>query len=199
MHMKKNMKRNNLWYIWLFVGLGIGITLGRLINWGYFELSKEISVADSLNIFITIGLTLYIANVLERRLKYERFKSDLYVAKICEIESNLLKIENLIQNKELQYQYVNTIVHTIGIAKNSLMNSILGLNKDTINSVNEALKSKHRELKSLLTNRPIDKSDKSVTVKNNLVTYSPERIVNIITCIYAIKEEYFTLKVLLNE
>ena len=101
MHMKGNVKINSHWFIWLIIGLGIGITIGRLLNWGYFELSREISVFDALNVFITIGLTLYIASVLEKRLKHEQFKSDLYVAKICEIENLLMQIENLIQKSDI--------------------------------------------------------------------------------------------------
>lgn len=199
MHMKKNV-RNSLWIIWLIIGLGIGITIGRLLDWGYFELSKEVSVVDSLNLFITIGLTLYIANILDKRLKQEQFKSDLYVSKIGEIENNLHKIEELLQNSEVLYQQINTIIHIVGIAKNSLIESLSDNDKKSrIIKIGDSLKTKHKELKSLLTDRPIDKQDKSVVVKNNQVTYSSDRTSQIVATIYAIKEEYFELKVLLNE
>lgn len=199
MHMKGKLGKNSHWFIWLIIGLGIGITIGRLFDWGYFVLSKEISVPDALNIFITIALTLYVANVLEKRLKREQFKSELYVDKICEIEQHLQKIEILVQEKNVQYQQINTLVHIIGIAKNSLIESIPEFDKESVDSVSNALKSKQRELKSLLTDRPIDKKDKSVIIRNNTVVYSSERIAEIITAIYSIKEEYFKLKILLNE
>lgn len=200
MQMKGKMKDNKHWYIWLVIGFGIGITIGKLTNWGYFELSKEVSVIDALNIFVTIGLTLYIASILEKRLKKEQFKSDLFVAKICDIERHLVALEELAQDKEVQYQKINSHVHTIGIAKNSLFESLSEIcsNKELV-SINEDLKAKHKELKSLLTDRPIDKQNKSVTVKNNLVTYSADRISEIITMSYSIKELYFKLKVLINE
>ncbi len=199
MHMKRNVKNNNLWLIWLIIGLGIGITIGRLFDWGYFEISKELSIVDALNLFITIGLTLYIASILDKRLKQEQFKSDLFVSKICEIENNLHKIEELLQNSEVQYQQINTIIHIIGIAKNSLIESLSDNAKNSINTIGDTLKIKHKELKSLLTDRPIDKEDRSVIVKSNQVTYSSDRTSQIVTTIYAIKEEYFKLKVFLNE
>lgn len=194
------MKTSN-WIIWLVVGIGIGFTLGRLCDWGYFEFSKEISIIDALNIFITIGLTLYIASVLDKRLKREQFKSDLFIAKIEQIEGLLIQIENIIQYNNIEYQKINTLVHIIGIAKNSLIDSISEdkEKQDRIDLINNNLKDKHKDLKSLLTDRPIDKADKSVSVNNNKVTYSLERITDIISKCYSIKEEYFKLKVLLNE
>lgn len=194
------MKISN-WIIWLVVGIGIGFTLGRLCDWGYFELSKEVSIVDALNIFITIGLTLYIASVLDKRLKREQFKSDLFIAKIEQIESLLIQIENLIQDKNIEYQKINTLVHIIGIAKNSLIDSISEDKGKHIrfDSINNNLKEKHKDLKSLLTDRPIEKNNLSVVVSDNKVTYSLERITNIVSKCYSIKEEYFKLKVLLNE
>lgn len=201
MQMKEKMKNNKYWYIWLVVGLGIGVTIGKLTNWGYFELSKEVSVIDALNIFITIGLTLYIASILEKRLKIEQFKSELYVAKICDIERHLIELEELTQDKNVPYQKINSHVHTIGIAKNSLFKSLpkLFCSKKEFDSIKEDLKTKHKELKSLLTDRPIDKQNNSVMVKNNLITYSADRISEIITVSYSIKDLYFKLKVLINE
>lgn len=197
MLMKEKTKSNKHWYVWLIIGLGIGITIGKLFNWGYFELSKEVSIVDALNIFITIGLTLYIARVLDKRLKQEQFKSDLYVAKICDIENHLNQLEELVQKNGVEYQQINLHVHIIGIAKNSLISSLSCFNN--MDSIDNNLKAKHKDFKSLLTDRPINKQDKSVVVKNNLITYSQERITEIIKLSYAIKEEYFKLKVLINE
>lgn len=199
--MKGKAKESNYWCVWLIIGLGLGITIGKLCNWGYFELSKEISIVDALNMFITIGLTLYIASVLDKRLKHEQFKSDLYVAKICEIEQQIKQIEDLLLKNEIEYQKINTRVHVIGLAKNSLMQSITDfpIGKDRIQSIDSILKSKHKEFKSLLTDRPIDKNDKSVIVEDDIVTYSSNRISEIVSVSYAIKDEYFKLKVLLNE
>lgn len=201
MRMKEKVKTRNNWFIWLIIGFGIGVTIGRLVDWGYFELSKEVSIIDALNIFITIGLTLYIASVLEKRLKSEQFKSDLYVAKINEIECQIKQIEELLLDNNIEYQKINTRVHVIALAKNSLMQSIYSfqIGIEAIKEIDASLKNKHKEFKMLLTDRPIDKQDKSVVVKNNIVTYSSGRIAEIIAISYAIKEDFFRLKVLLSE
>ena len=201
MRMKEKVKTRNNWFIWLIIGFGIGVTIGRLVDWGYFELSKEVSIIDALNIFITIGLTLYIASVLEKRLKSEQFKSDLYVAKINEIECQIKQIEELLLDNNIEYQKINTRVHVIALAKNSLMQSIYSfqIGIEAIKEIDASLKNKHKEFKMLLTDRPIDKQDKSVVVKNNIVTYSSDRIAEIIAISYAIKEDFFRLKVLLSE
>lgn len=198
--MKGKTKINKHWYLWLSSGIGVGVVIGKLINWKYFEISKEISLVEFLNVFITIGLTLYIASILEKRLKQEQFKSDLYVAKICDIEHHLSQLEELVQNKDVPYQKINSHVHVIGIAKNSLMKSLSDVyKKGEIDIINNTITAKHKELKSLLTDRPIDKQDKSVIVKNNMITFSSGRISEIIALSYTIKEAYFKLKVLINE
>lgn len=198
--MKGKVERNKHWYLWLAIGIGIGIVVGKCINWKYFEISKEISLVEFLNVFITIGLTLYIASILEKRLKQEQFKSDLYVAKICDIERHLSRLEELVQDKEVPYQQINSHVHIVGSAKNSLFNTLSEAYKnDDVASINKNITAKHKEFKSLLTDRPIDKQDKSVIVKNNIITFSSDRISEIITLSYSIKEEYFKLKVLINE
>ena len=198
--MKGKTKINKHWYLWLSIGIGVGVVIGKLINWKYFEISKEISLVEFLNVFITIGLTLYIASILEKRLKQEQFKSDLYVAKICDIEHHLSQLEELVQNKDVPYQKINSHVHVIGIAKNSLIKSLSDVYKnEEIDIINNTITAKHKELKSLLTDRPIDKQDKSVIVKNNMITFSSGRISEIIALSYTIKEAYFKLKVLINE
>ena len=150
--MKGKMERSRHWYLWLAIGIGVGIFIGKLINWKYFELSKEISLVEFLNVFITIGLTLYIASILEKRLKHEQFKSDLYVAKICDIEHHLSQLEELVQNKDVPYQTINSHVHIVGIAKKSLFDSLSEVHKEVeIDTINKNITAKHKEIKSLLT------------------------------------------------
>lgn len=198
--MKGKVERSKHWYLWLAIGIGLGIVVGKCINWKYFEISKEISLVEFLNVFITIGLTLYIASILEKRLKQEQFKSDLYIAKICDIERHLNQLEELVQDKDVPYQKINIHVHVVGIAKNSLVKSLSDVYKNgEIDTINNTITAKHKELKSLLTDRPIDKQDKSVIVKNNMITFSSDRISEIVALSYTIKEEYFKLKVLINE
>ncbi len=198
--MKGKTKINKLWYLWLLIGIGVGVVIGKLINWKYFEISKEINLVEILNVLITTGLTWYIASILGKRLKQEQFKSDLYVAKICDIEHHLSQLLELVQDENIPYGKIISHVHVVGIAKNSLIKSLSDIYKNRgIDTINDTMTTKYKELKSLLTDRPIDKQNKSVIVKNNMITFSPDRISEIIALSYTVKEEYFKLKVLINE
>lgn len=192
---------NSNWVVWLIVGTGIGVGIGKFLSWPYFEFSKEINIVDFLNIFITIALTFYVARILNKRLKQEQFKSDLYTAKISEIENQLKQIENLLVDNKIEYQKINTIVHIIGLEKNALFASLTNCQivNDEFLKIKENLKTKHKDFKVLLTDRPINKQDISVIVKNNIISYSIDRIAEIVTTINLIKEDYFELKVLLNK
>lgn len=195
MRMKKIYKENIILSLLL---LCIGMTLGKLLNWGYFELSKSISVIDALNVFITIGLTIYVARILDKRNRHEQFEIDLYVAKIEEIEKQIKSIEDLVQTKGVVFQQINTKIHVLNIAKNKLIDSINEYLKKKQYSFDD-IKEKHKALKIYTTNTPIDNKDKSVVVKSGQATYSEERIAEIINVSYSLREEYFKLKVKLSQ
>ena len=76
--------------------------------------------------------------------------------------------------------------------------SSYAIDENGIRSIEECLKEKHKELKYLLTNRPIAKNDKSVVVAKNIVQYSLDRKIEITNIINSIKSEYFNLKILLK-
>ena len=50
MPMKKNKIINIIIYIIIF---SIGCCCGKLIDWGYFVLNKEISIIDAISLFLT--------------------------------------------------------------------------------------------------------------------------------------------------
>ena len=106
----------------------------------------------------------------------------------------------MIQEKDVSMQMINTKFHVLSIAKNSLLESIDSLlkEKDYTTSTDE-IKNKHKTFKLITTNTPIDKTDTSVVVKNGKGTYSVQRISEIMSESYALKDEYFKLKVLLTE
>lgn len=196
----KRKGNNKTWYIWIIVGAIIGIIIGQIIHYKFFKLVPDINIIDVVNLFVTVGLALYIARILDRKIRHEQFTVDLFIAKIDDIESQIKSIENLIQEKDVSMQMINTKFHVLSIAKNSLLKSIDSLlkEKDYTTSTDE-IKNKHKTFKLITTNTPIDKTDTSVVVKNGKGTYSVQRISEIMSESYALKDEYFKLKVLLTE
>ena len=73
MPMKKNKIINIIIYIIIF---SIGCCCGKLIDWGYFVLNKEISIIDAISLFLTIGCAIYISKVLEKEVQDVRIKVD---------------------------------------------------------------------------------------------------------------------------
>lgn len=76
MPMKKNKIINIIIYIIIF---SIGCCCGKLIDWGYFVLNKEISIIDAISLFLTIGCAIYISKVLEKgSTRCSNRKRDVY-------------------------------------------------------------------------------------------------------------------------
>jgi hypothetical protein len=95
------MRKRIINVIILILILCIGICIGKLLNWGYFELSKEIKIIEAISIFTTIGVAIYITRIIENEVQASRIEKNLFITKITELESLLKIIEDTIEEKDV--------------------------------------------------------------------------------------------------
>lgn len=197
------MKKKAINIIALIVAFSIGFTLSKLTNWGYFSLNRDISIIEALSLFITIGLAIYISKILEKEVQENRTEKDLFIAKLCEIESNLSNIEDYIDCKDTSFCKVNSKVHLCRILKKSIFESIKEVFTERKSKIFSELEDKVsisiNNLKRLLTETPIDKkSASSVSLKNGIVNYSDDRVLDIKVEINSLKDNLFKIKIKIN-
>lgn len=193
MHMK--IKINNQWLIYLAL-FGLGVTIGDCLDFGYFILDNNISVIDALTLFITVGLTWYIATILEKQSKNEQQKSDLIVEQIDEIVNLLKEIDTLVHSKKTSFTEIVLKTHCIGLIKQNIFDFLKNNNnKRTIVSYESRFKESQKKLKRLLTDTPIDRTDLTkMSVKKDVVKYTDIQKKEIVTAMYSFKAELFKLK-----
>ncbi len=199
-------KRNNIWsyLIVAAIFLCIGITLGKLFDWGYFEISRELSVFDALNLFVTVALGLYIAWILERRKQIERVEKDIIVSKIGEIENGIHGIIIMLDEDKIKYSQINSMIHRLSIVRNSLFSELNGIGirptkLGSQESVETLIKEERTKLKRLLTETPIQQGGEvEIAVEKNIVKYTDKRKMEIITSACALRELFFVLKMAIN-
>ena len=197
------MKKKIISTIVYVLVLSIGITIGKLLNWGYFELSKEVSIIDALTLFVTIGVAIYVAKILEKEVQDVRIEKELYIAKITEIESILKDFEILVEEKDSSYNRINNRINSCRMKKGSIFNTIKEKfrqvkTKDFDRSEKE-ITDGINSLKRLLTETPaVKETNPAISVKKDIVTYSPNRIIEIYTEINFINENLFKMKVRIN-
>lgn len=198
MHMKKKII-NKQWLIYLAL-LGVGITIGDCIDLGYFDLDNSISVIEALTLFITVGLTWYIATILDKQSKNEQQESDLIVEQIDEVVGLLKEIDGLTRSKS-SYNEINLKIHCIGLVKQNIFEHLTeNADKNKVNEHENIIKEKVKKLKDLLTNTPIDKKDLSrISVKNGIVSYTDVRVKEIVTEVYSFRTELFKLKLFVTK
>ncbi|MDR0971381.1 MAG: hypothetical protein LBM25_03240 [Bacteroidales bacterium] len=186
-------------YVIYFVIFSIGITLGKLLNWGYFKLVKEISVIDALTLFATIGLAIYVAKIVEKEVQKNRIEKELYIAKITELERLLNDFEIILEEKEILYNKIISRIHSCRIKKNSIFGNIKDNFKqikiDNIDFLEKEITDKINSLKRLLTETSIVSE---LFVQKGIANYSPNRTIEIFTAINAINENLFKMKVRIN-
>jgi hypothetical protein len=195
------MKKKTINIICYLVVFSIGITVGKLLNWGYFELSKEVSIIEALTLFVTIGVAIYVAKILEKEVQDVRIEKELYIAKITEIESITKDFETLIEEKNSSYNKINNRINSCRMKKGSIFNAIrknLRQIRD-IDNFEREITDGINSLKRLLTETPVvSESNPAISVKKDVVIYSPNRIIEINTEINSISENLFKIKVRIN-
>jgi hypothetical protein len=181
----------------------IGATIGKLLNWGYFELKKDISIIDALTLFTTIGAAIYITKILEKEVQEDRIEKELHISKISELELLLKIIEDLIEDKDSSFNKINYRIHSCRIIKIGIFASINENFKknpsakiaEFENNITVSLNS----LKRLLTETPIIVNPyPQLSLVGGLANYSLNRILEINIEINSIRENLFKLKVRIN-
>lgn len=191
-------KKNNNYKQWItyIVILCIGITIGDCIEYGFFVLDKSISVIDAISLFVTAGMTWYIATILDKQSRNRQQESSLIVGQINEVEE-LLKEINILIRQEASFNEINLKIHCMGLVKQNIFDYLTKQgNEKEVEKYEELFKKSIKNIKDLLTNTPIDKNDDSkITIKKGIVKYTDVRIKEISTEMYSFKTVLFKLKV----
>lgn len=197
------MKKKIINILTILIIFSIGAVFGELLDWGYFELSKEISVIDALSLFTTLGVAIYITKTLEKEVNDSRIEKDLFLAKIAEIELTLDRIEDIVEEKDCSYNKVNNRIHSCRKIKNVIFQSIGDTfsqkTSSKLNVFESDISSGLNSLKRLLTETPISDSETpQIALENGCANYSLNRLLEIDVVINSIKENLFRLKVKIN-
>lgn len=193
--MQQLMKNNIIFYIGI---LCIGITIGKLLDWGYFELKKEVSIIEALTLFVTICIALYVTKILEKEVQETRVQKDLYISKLCEIDELLSAVEDLSENESPLYFKITNKIHICGVKHLSTIRllkkePIASKNLKKITSLEDEIRLSIRELRRISTT-----TDSENELSNNIIKYSNNRILEIQTKSDLLKGSLLKLKILIN-
>lgn len=191
MPMKKKIIINTLIYFIIFC---VGCCVGELIDWGYFILSKEISIIDALSLFLSLGCAIYIAKVLEKDIQDDRIEKDMFIVQVVNIETTLIELSNKLNVST--YIEIISLYSKSNIKRHKLFKKIDSFKKSEfkVDDIKKSLDSKFKQLKPLLTETTPD-----IEIKRGKITYSLQRIVQINDSIECIQDELFKLKIIINK
>lgn len=191
--------KDNKWLILVVcIAFAIGFTIGRITDWSYFIIDNEISVIDIVSLAVTSALAIYIAKIIEREKQNTQSAKQSYLDKLSQCEQLLFTITSLVEEKDISFGKVNSIIHFFRLKLNNTIKNIT--EKDShfkqIQIDKSLLDLKTKKLKGLLTNTPIDKNDVSnICVRNGIIKYySDARILEINNVSVAIENELFYIR-----
>lgn len=173
---------------------------------GSCNIDTTINVLDAISLAATISVGIYIAKILQKEVQDKRIEKDMYLGLILSVERILNDLETLIENSEestLYYQRVVSIIHRCRIKKTDIFKALDSLDnkllKSQVNDLDQRLKGELKTLKTALTETSVKSSPTpSVKLKNNIIHYSEDRIIEIITSINVVESIFFELKVIVN-
>ncbi|MCL2219097.1 MAG: hypothetical protein FWC23_01415 [Chitinispirillia bacterium] len=197
------MKKKLINIICCLVILSICIPIGILLTIGHFDLSMQISIIDALTLLATVIMAFYVTTVLEKEVQDVRIQKELYIAKITELEQLLGSFETLLEEATVPYQKVNRRICLCRLKKHSIFKAIKGnfkqikpkefegFEKDITDNINI--------LRKLFTETSVvSVPTPDISMKNNILTYSQNRIEEILTVINITNENFFKLKIRIN-
>ena len=196
MPMKKKRIINTIIYFLIF---SVGCCFGELIDWGYFILSKEISIIDALSLFLSIGCAIYIARVLEKDVQDDRIEKDMFISQVVNIETPLIELSNKLNDST--YNDIISLYSKSNTTRHKLFKKIQTFKKSEfkVEELKKMLDVGYKQLKPLLTDTAVvPDSTPDIEVKRGKITYSSQRIVEIQECLQNIQDELFKLKILIN-
>lgn len=201
-------KRNNIIITAICVCLSFFVGLFTCCWWknGSCNIDTTINVLDAISLAATISVGIYIAKILQKEVQDKRIEKDMYLGLILSVERILNDLETLIENSEestLHYKRVVSIIHRCRIKKTDIFKALDGINnkllKSQINDLDQRLKKELQILKTALTETSVNSlPTPPVKLENNIIHYSEDRIIEIITSINIIESIFFKLKVIVN-
>ena len=191
------LKRNSIIAILLCLSFCIGFFLRCWYEIGTCKINTTINALDAISLIATIVLGVYIAKTLQKEVQDKRIEKDMYLGLISAVEQIIRDINNLVENSgsnNLHYNRIVNIMHRCRIKKADVFNALGSIDNKTLKSeiddYDKKLKTELQNLKTALTETSVKASSKpSVKLVKNMVTYSEERIIEIITSINTIESE----------
>ena len=197
--LKQRMSKRVIKSVRFVIAFVLGWCVCSITDWGYFELSKEISVIDALSLFVTTGCAIYIARILEKDLQNDRTEKDIYIKMMEQIEGSLVEIQKMVESQsstsflQIVNLYSRSRRRKSGLIKQLSENKRKFKQLD-IDGFDKFISKKFTKLKPLLT--ATDSND--VRVQNNKVRYSPKQTILINTVITDINDKMFEARLDIN-
>ena len=199
----KPMSKKASKILWGIIIFSIGACFGECIDYGYFVLSKEVSIIDAFSLFATIGCAIYIARILEKEVQDKRVEKDLYLKKIEHIEELLSAIEDAIDEEQPSYGRIVSLYSKCNIKRHKLISNLKSPTSQfknvDISTQEETISLRYRLLKPLLTETSIKQKGKAdVVISKSKVKYSEARKVEISKEINILHDDFFMIKLAIN-
>ena len=199
--MLMNKKREYEWVFFLIVFF-VGCCIGKLFNWGYFIIDKDVSIIEAISLFVSVGCALYIAKTIEKERENQRFEKDIFIEQLVLAEKPLLTFEEKIK---IQSTY-NDIIYSFTSSKIKIHKLFERLDvylhdtrKKKIIEYKERISSNLNELKPLLTDTPIAQvGTPDITMEGGNVHYSQQRQTEIREKLQFLFDDFFAIKILIN-
>jgi len=180
----------------------IGYLLAQLYPLPYFTIDKNLDFAEVLNILVTLGVAYWLTNVIERRNETSRAEKNLFLKWSDEISISIRLFANKSNSGIIELKNVTSACKQIAQSIDSLFDTLKANGYD-FEAKKSTLLNKVNIVKDALTNTPPLSSQSTIpaeiSVNNNVVTVSGNRLIKLVKDFEELKKEFFNFQVALNK
>ena len=195
------MKRNIIKIsIYIVIGFIVGFFIAKIPALESIKVSQEIPIFDIVTLLVTILLAYYVAHIIERDVQNSQLGKQMYLDRLHQNEEILTSLNDYVQEERILLSKINNLLHRYRSRQTSIHKALTEKSKQELFKPEiDVIANDTKDLKRLLTDTPIDTSDQSnITIRDGIVTYSKQRVIEITTCISRIDNMLFDLKHKIN-
>jgi len=201
----KNIVKNKLinFFICLFL-ISFGFILGKIFDFWYFKIDDMVQISDLLSIAATLFAAYLITTVLDTRKQDKRIEKDLILKKTEDIYQMISKMCDKVINISITYQEASSFPKMVYTSIKVIFNAINSLKLDVDNDMLTPIKTSIRNVRELLTSTPIVNdpilkgSQNPIKVENGMITFSQNRVLEILSECEKLKQHIFRLQLEIN-
>lgn len=178
--------------ICLLISFAFGLAVGCLPK---FIWDFHVSVYSLITFIITIGVTIYVAKIIQRSTQYKVSQNQMLVSKVNDIDNLVKNIHSLIQSDGFSYKQLIASFQILYLNAEWIINGINEIHPQLNNRESSSLLKEIRKIQKISTYTPPGKESSEISISDDKVSYTQSKRDEVVKVLSKLRASLFNLEV----